>query len=279
LQQSVGLLRGLGARWGRILETLQYWAFCLGIAGASLAALGFLRRARAVAAGTEGSFFWVSVLVFLPVTVAFRMILGPWEVEYLLATIPLLMLFLCDGLTWIEAATPRFRGVTAALAVVALGSTAIHSVLAMPAKVHLGIDRVASDLATAPDYRNSRFLIVSDAVGEGVFIAEVAVRESRPGHTIERGSKLLAKQSFLGDQYRPRFTTTGEMMHFFEQGPDRIVILDGIPQTQEHIAGVRSMIDQYPEKWLLLGRYPRAGAPSPIQVYRLSGTPGKHPPE
>ncbi len=279
LHQSVGLFAGLKSRWVRIPETLLYWVFCVGIAGASLAALGFLRRARAAVAGTERSLFWVSLLVFLPVTIVLRVILGPWEIEYLLATIPPLMFFMCDGLTWIQSAMPRFRVAAAALAVAAFCATAIHNVLIMPPKIHLGIDRVASDLATAPDYRNSRFLIVSDPLGEGVFISEVAVREPRPGHTIERGSKLLAAESFMGDRYRARFTTVAEMMHFFDQGPDRILILDGVRPSKEHQAKVRSMVAEFPDRWKLLGRYPRTGAPYPIEVYRLSGTPEQHPSE
>jgi hypothetical protein len=279
LHQSVASFGGLGVRWVRVPESLQHWLLVLGPAGALLAALGFLRRSRAVLTATEKSPFWISALVFLPVTVAFRVLVGAWEVRHLLTTLPLLMLFLCDGLTWIQSAVPRFRGVVMAAVIVALGATAVHNVMVMPAKVHLGMDRVASDLATAPEYRNARFLIVSDALGEGVFISEVAVREQRPGHTIERGSKILAEESFMGDLYRPRFTTPAEMMHFFAQGPDRILILDGILPAREHVAQVRRMIEQSPNQWLLLGRYPRAGAPFPLEIFRLSATPEQHRPE
>jgi hypothetical protein len=276
LQQSVGLFGGLGIRWTRIPESLEHWLLSLGIAGAALAGLGFLRRASAAAAGAEKNPLWVSAVVFLPVTIAFRVILGAWEVRHLITTLPLLMLFLCDGLLWILSRIPRFQSVAAAMAVAALGLAAVHSVMVMPAKVHLGIDRAAFDLATAPDFRSARFLIVSDPLGEGVFISEVAVRESRPGHTIERGNKILADQSFMGDRYRPRFTTTAEMMRFFDQGPQRILILDGVPSVPEHVDQVRRMIREYPDRWLLVGRYPRAAAPFPLEVYRLSDTPGRH---
>jgi hypothetical protein len=273
LHQSVALFGGLGARWARIPESLQYWLLVWGIPGALLAALGVFRRARAAVSGAEKSPFWISALVFLPVTVAFRVLLGAWEIRHLLTTLPLLMLFLCDGLAWILSAVPRFRGFAMALAILALGSAAIHNVIAMPAKVHLGIDTAASDLVTSPEYRDARFVIVSDPMGEGVFISEVAAREHRPGHTIERGSKLLAEESFMGNRYRARFTTPAEMMRFFDQGPDRILILDGIPPSPEHVAQVRSMLAQYPNRWILLGRYPRAGTPFPLEIYRLSRTP------
>jgi hypothetical protein len=232
-----------------------------------------------VVAGTEKSPLWISALAFLPVTVAFRVVVGAWEARHLITTLPLVLLFLCEGLAWILSAVPRFRTVVMTLLLVALGSTAIRSVTAMPPKVHLGIDRVAAELATAPEYRDAHLLIVSDPTGEGVFIAEVAAHEQRPGHTIERGSKLLSEASFMGDRYRARFATPAEMMRFFEQGPDRILVLDGIPSEPEHVAEVRSMLAQYPGQWVHLGEYPRAEAPFPIEVFRWSGIPEPHAPE
>jgi hypothetical protein len=273
LHQSVGLFGRLGIRWYRIPDTFGHWLLSLGVAGATLAALGFVRRARAAFAGTERDVFWITALLFLPVIVIFRILLGAWEAKHLITTLPLLMLFLCDGLTWMRSVLPHYRRAITAAMLAALGWTANHSAIAMPPKAHLGIDRVASELTASPEYRNTRFLIVSDAGGEGVFISEVAEREQRPGHTIERGSKLLADISFLGDRYQPRFNSPAEMMRFFDQGPDRILILDGVPPTVDHLAKVRSMVSQYPGRWLLLGQYPRTGTPFPIEVFRLSGTP------
>lgn len=151
----------------------------------------------------------------------------------------------------------------------ALAATAVRSVATTPPKVHLGLDRVAHDLVSNPDYDRDRFLILSDAVGEGVFIAEVASHERRPGHVVERGTKVLAEGSFIGDRVRLFFTTPDELMRFFEETSRRIVIVDGIQSGAPFMDLVRETIRNYPNRWRHLATYPRAGAPLSIEVLRL----------
>jgi hypothetical protein len=273
LHQKVAMLGGFGElRRSRIGSAFQYWMLSLGLAGSLLALAGYLRKAWGVAAGTEKRGWWIVIVIFIPVTVACCVLFGTWEVRHLLNAVPLLMLCLCDGLDWVLAKVGRYRQVASVLATAILALTAVRSVAAMPAKTHLGLDLVARDLVSSPEYAKDRFLIVSDALGEGVFIAEVASREKRPGHIIERGSKVLAEESFLGDRVRLFFTTPEELMLFFEKTPDRIVILDGIQSGEPYQKLVREAIRRYPDRWLQLGVYPRAGAPLPLAILRLRNT-------
>jgi Dolichyl-phosphate-mannose-protein mannosyltransferase len=266
LHQKVTTLGGFGLlRWYRIGDTLQHWMLSLGIFGSGLAAIGFLRKVWMVASGSEMSGLWTVTVIFLPVIVICRILFGPWEVRHLLTTLPLLMLCLCEGLSWILT-IPRFRIAILGIAAAALAATAVRSVATTPPKVHLGLDRVAHDLLSNPGYDRDRFLILSDSVGEGVFIAEVASHETRPGHVVERGSKVLAEGSFGGDRIHLFFTTPEELMQFFEKTPERIVVLDGIQSSLPFIELVREAIRKYPGRWRHLATYPRAEAPLPIEV-------------
>lgn len=270
LHQRVATMGGIGKlRWYRIGDSFSHWMSSLGVAGSALALGGFLRCVWGVAFGTEKRGWWIVTLVFLPVTVACRVLFGPWEAGHLLTTLPLLMLCAWEGLDWILARVPRHRKVAVAVAAAALAVTAIRSVATMPPKVHLGLDRVARDLVAAPEYANYRFLILSDALGEGVFVAEVASHERRPAHVIERGSKVLAEESLMGDRVRLLFTTPDDLMRFFEKTPQRIVILDGLESGAPFLGLVRETIRQNPSRWQHLGTYFRADAPLPLEVLRL----------
>jgi hypothetical protein len=233
------------------------------------ALLGFVTKAWSVIAGREHRGIWIVATIFLPVTLACRILFGPWEVQHLLTTLPLLILFLWEGVEWTVSKIPGHRNAATVAISVALAATAAYHIAKMPAKQHLGIDRVAEDLAATPEYARSRFLILSDAMGEGVFIAEVAAREKRPGHRIERGSKILADESFMGDRTRLFFNTPEDLLSFLAKDPDRIVVIDGMGSNVPVLNQVRETILRYPERWRLLGSYPRAGGVGPIEVLHV----------
>jgi hypothetical protein len=269
LHEKVVPLAGLGRfHWTRIPGSLDHWLQALGWAGGGFAAVGFVRKFWAIAAGTEARAVWIVTVLFLPVTLACRALFAPWEVKHLVTTLPLLMLCLWDGLDWVLAKFP-WRRAGLALACAALTATAIRSVATMPQKVHLGLDRVAIDLLASPEYAHDRFLIISDGTGEGVFIAETAAHEKRPGHIVERASKVLAEESFMGDHVRLLYDSPEELMRFFEKTPNRIVIVDGVESNAPFMNLVRETIHQYPDKWRSLASYPRGGARLPIQVLRI----------
>ncbi len=270
LHQKVAMLGGLGLlRWWRIQDSFEHWRFSLGVAGSLFAMVGFVRKAWGVSAATERRGLWIVAVLFLPVTLACRVLFGPWETKHLLTTLPLLLLCLCEGIAWLLTKVPRYRKAALAVAVGALAVTVVRSVTATRPKIHLGLDRVARDLVTAPEYANDRFLILSDSLAEGVFIAEVASREMRPGHVIERGSKVLAEESLMGDRVRLLFATPEELMRFFEQTPNRIVIVDGVESDVPVLGLVRETIRRYPRRWRHLGTYVRNGAPLPLELLRL----------
>jgi hypothetical protein len=96
------------------------------------------------------------------------------------------------------------RARSAALAAVTIGlalAGAAHTASSSPTKHGVGYGRVVEDVLKSPERAKQRFMIASDATGEGMFIAEAAMRERRPGHVIRRASKVLAAQEWDGSDY------------------------------------------------------------------------------
>ncbi|MBA2305853.1 MAG: hypothetical protein H0W08_24915 [Acidobacteria bacterium] len=110
-----------------------------------------------------------------------------------------------------------------------------------------------------PDNVHARFLIASDATGEGMFIAETAMRERRPGHVIRRGSKLLSAQAWHGGEYTAKVQTVEQMLAVLRQDRIRFVVLDesdpGTMQTP-HMRLLRDAAEREPSELALVGRYP-----------------------
>jgi hypothetical protein len=100
------------------------------------------------------------------------------------------------------------------------------------------------------------------------------MHEGRPGHFVERGSKLLAADGFLGDHYELKFRTPADLMNFLETEPARVVVLDAPVDPPAHLEMVRQTIAQYPDRWRLVSLYPRIGKDQSqtlgIQVYALA---------
>lgn len=271
LQQSVGIFGGLGLRLYRPLESIYYWLLEFGAVGSALVVLGVTRCIRRRARTQE---LW-ALLLLLPAAAAFiRIFIGAWEMPYLVLTLPALTLLLCDGIEWLMAAAFRNRRIAIAAAVVLLAACCLPNIGAAGRKVHLGLDVVAADIATKPEYAGKPILIASDAMGESVFIAAVAEREHRPGHVIERGSKLLATSGYMGNRYRERFASPNELMRFLEANPDLIIVLDSPDTIPGHVRLLQQTASADLSRWQVLGRYPRrhrppAPLPATINVLRI----------
>jgi hypothetical protein len=203
--------------------------------------------------------FWVLAAVLFVSTLVLRMFIAAWEPRHLLTILPFLVVLIGAGLSWIVDVTFGRNPSGVVLAIGALASIFMVNVSHAVPKKHLGLDKVAQEIVSDSRFRNSRVLIASDSVGEGAFVAEIAMREHRPGHFVERGSKVLAEGDFMGNQYQLKFHTPAELMTFLDAGTDRLIILDAPPDPLEHVQLIRRTILEYPDRWLLLGKFPRDG--------------------
>jgi hypothetical protein len=149
---------------------------------------------------------------------------------------------------------------------------------AIPKKAWHGMADVAEQLLLVPEFQKTVFLVSSDATVEGIFISEVAMRESRPSHIILRTSKVMGDSRWDGGDYKPRYSTPAEVMSYLERIPVGLVVIDlsiPVPYQREHHAIFKETLEAYEQQWELLGTYPliREGKeyPDALRLYRLLG--------
>ncbi len=123
---------------------------------------------------------------------------------------------------WIAALDARWRWVPAAVAVAGV----LHTASYLPIKAGRGFGPVAEDLLRANGSEKPIILISSDATGEGMFIAEAAMREDRPGHIIRRSSKVLAVQQWHGGNYSLAAETPEALIALLTRERIRYVVVD-----------------------------------------------------
>lgn len=101
-------------------------------------------------------------------------------------------------------------------------------------------------------------LISSDAPGEGAFIAEVAMKENRPGHIVRRASKLLASSDWMGRDYVSKYKNPEELIRGLQKNGVKLLVLDhSIPQQSRvpHHDLVERAVSGFPERFHLIAEY------------------------
>ena len=200
------------------------------------------------------------------------------EARHLIAALPAAVMFVIAGAFAavtrcfrIETGMPRSSAFPelALVAVVALSAGLFWFVKPMR-KDFRGFRPIAETIAPG-----SRSLISSDSRGEGMFISEVAMREKRPGSTIERASKALASSSWSGGGYHAKFATDDDLLrHLRGAKLDFIVLDDAVPDDKRltHHDQLKRVLEAHADTFTLAGEFPiwRAGErqPVPLRLYR-----------
>lgn len=141
--------------------------------------------------------------LLLSIVVFHMLVPTGFEARHLIPAVPALIYFAWLGADWIatQLATPRLplaKTATFVFAFIAL--VFLATTFRVPHKGYFGFRAAADDLLNSSK-PHATYLVVSDARGEGMFISEVAMREKRPGHFVQRASKKLASSSWSGGAY------------------------------------------------------------------------------
>ena len=119
-------------------------------------------------------------------------------------------------------------------------------------------------------------LVSSDARGEGMFISEVAMHEHRPGHTILRASKALAKSSWSGSDYAPLFKNDDDLFDYLTNGKIQyLAIDDAVPEDKRrtHQDQLKRVLEQHSDVFALVASAEmfRDGVRqfAPAQLYKI----------
>jgi hypothetical protein len=262
--------------WSFTAEALPYYlgkfAGALGYVLVALLVIGLVgvfrmkieHRGRWAAAGA----LIVSVLIFQSIAPV------GLEARHLIPILPAAILFAAAGFAFVAKKLPSCWHI-AGLAVLVLGGT-VWSLLPIKTKGSSGFAALAEQVL-ADSAETDEVLVSSDATGEGMFIAEVALHEDRPGHVIQRASKSLASSTWSGSGYSPLFKTDAEVLHFLTEGKIRYLVLDdALPgdRRREHHDQLQRVADANHDRLMLIGEADvfRGGERQPItaKLYKIA---------
>ncbi len=279
-------MRAASLSIGYTLEAIPFFAWELiqigGIGISIVVVIGLYARLIRPAFDKSVSGIWAAAGALLLGTWIFHC-LSPAALNerYLVMSVPVLAMFfgagcseLCHS-TYIARFPSQFRKpvVVGALALVFAWET-----FSIPTKAWNGFGAVADELLSNTNFENSVMLISSDSRGEGMFVAEIAERDTRPSRIVLRGSKVLARSRWGGSEYELLYDSTETLMTYLDSVPVGIVIADRSMKPKPYLAHnglLRETIKAYSGQWELLGAYSiiRKGVETPdaVEVFRLRG--------
>lgn len=233
-----------GGKFGLALGPLYAFAFAVGVWVRMRA--GSPHRGRWAAAGA----LILSVVVFQSIAPV------GLEARHLIPALPAALMFSVAGFAWmvrralrIGADEPPTRLAPWLTAVLLLAL----SIVLFPIKKKdcFGFAPLAETIlkkAAPADV----VLVSSDATGEGMFISEIALREKRPGHVIQRASKSLASSTWSGSGYSPAFAKDDDLLAFLTSGKIQYLLLDDAglgPKRREHHDQLKRLVEQHPDRF------------------------------
>jgi hypothetical protein len=210
-----------------------------------------------------------------------RQVMGTEE-RFLFPAIPAIIAFGFAGMEYIVRRLGCNRlNVNAGRIVLALiiAATLVPKVFSRKMPVSFGFSPVAKNLLAQPELKKAVVMVSSDAIGEGMFISQVAMAEKRPGHYLVRASKVLCDCSWSGEEHTPLYPNPEALMGYFDRSPIQVVVDDESAPARSsfefhHI--LRKTIQQYPSRWQLIGTFPVSRDsvvhPAAIKLYKISGT-------
>jgi hypothetical protein len=269
--------------WHFTRQALPYYAeklyLALGILLVLLALMGLWSRFIEPARQNKLSGKWAAAAALLAsVLLVQPLIPCGLEARHLIIALPPLMMFAVAGAVWASGVLTA-KGLPARTArLVIFGVTAagfLGGTFEVASKGYGGFGRMAAELVTLPA-EPAVALISSDASGEGMLIAEIAMRERRPGHRIQRASKVLASSTWSGQGYQTKFETPGDVLAFLKEHPVQTIVLDGAIPKNKHVRHhdlLRETVEANPAHFQLLSQHPaiRAGNefPAALELYRF----------
>jgi hypothetical protein len=172
-----------------------------------------------------------------------------------------------------QVASRQHQRFSTGLLFACLCSFAIFESFPIEAKPQLGFIPVAAALdRLLPS--GSAALVVSDSLGEGALISEMAFRDPQPRVYLVRGTKLLASQEWNGEHYRERVESADECARLLATGPIDVLVIDRRDSVlrQAHFDVVEDMLRMPTEGWRLLQEFPSpSGSPHGIALYLRAG--------
>ena len=265
------------------MEALPYYAKKLGLAlclaPVIFLALGVWVKARG-SSPHQGR--WAAAGALIIAVVIFQSIAPVGlEARHLIAALPPAVMFIVAGLDWQprgKTGSEPKRRFSLALPfpwLIAVLMLAIAANWPFVGKRFSGFAPLASAMLAEAAPADVT-LVSSDARGEGMFISEVAMRERRPGHVIQRASKALASSTWSGSGYAPLFQDDDALLAFLTSGKIQyLAIDDAVPEEKRraHHDQLKRVIEQHADQFPLVASAEmiRDGQPqfAPAKLYKV----------
>lgn len=170
------------------------------------------------------------------------------EARHLIPILPAAVMFAIAGLAALAGMAKSRKGLASAVLGVAVLAA---SVWPLSQKGFSGFAPLAAALLEEAGPEEVT-LVSSDARGEGMFISEVAMREQRPGHVIQRASKSLASSTWSGSGYAPLFADDDALLAFLTGGKIQYLLIDdALPEAKrrEHHDQLKRLIELHPDRF------------------------------
>ena len=122
-----------------------------------------------------------------------------------------------------------------------------------------GYTSLVERLLAESESNRHKILVSSDARGEGAVIATIAMKEKRPGHRVERASKLLSESDWLGRHYKLKAQSPEAVTALLKKRRIRWIITDGsIPKSRQtrHWQLLADTLKNSPENFRLIAEFP-----------------------
>lgn len=113
----------------------------------------------------------------------------------------------------------------AILAILAVPVLAVP-IVRVPWKAHRGIDTIADLIEQNRGTSDGVVLASGTSDGEGALVAEMAMRDRRPGHIVLRGSKMLSRSTWDGSRYELLYHDTQAVRRFLDDAGIAFVVID-----------------------------------------------------
>ena len=227
---------------------------------------------------------WVALGMLIFGVWLFQSIVPAGLVErYLLTAAAPLGMFLVAGAAWLASRVPpasvSVKAKAVAIAVV-IAATFALTAFYVPKFTPGPFRRVVEDILARPDLSDAVLLVSSQDYGEGRFVAEMAMREHRPGHIVLRGSKMLVEGDWFGFENTLLYPSNDQAMRFLDAIPVTIVVLhrDGGGTVHPDYVQLVELIQEHPTMWESLGTYSggevAGGLADEVKVYRYRNHAG-----
>jgi hypothetical protein len=230
----------------RIVQALGWPVFVFAIAGLVLTCVSPAIRKR-TAGGEYAAFASVIVAVC-----AFNAAV-PLEIEArkLVMAIPPMVVLMAAGFGWAVERLPNLvRRDWVLPGLIAATVLVTHGVTVRQKRVVGFIP--ASDVALASSFAGTSVQLVSgSALGEGAFIAEIAMRDTARRIRVARATKELAEMDWNGGHYRPRFKTTDELHKHLRDRSVSVVVAESVAERAApvHHVLLTTMLREHSHEW------------------------------